>query len=210
MLGNSSRVKGIVERYRCKREKSVSEAAVLAHLEPGSALFASAVHAIVAEIQHEMALQDQKIASQRKDVCWKNFELHLAMETGIDVFPITIDIENLRVCRHRTPSKAESDSLTITMERLASLIREALYNPLAALQMARDPVLPFWLQDMAAAVTSDDFQPAIRRALEKSLDDPAAARSWYGAASGSTSLPNWFEDCVEILGKLKRVTCPDG
>lgn len=195
--------KRYVEKLKQQYQATQYAGGELIRLHDGP-MYHKALEKLAAEVE-AMACADrlQRLEEQRL-IKEREFWLCVYEETGLDDEErLAFDPVTGAIRKRSRKEKEPPDSYKATLEGFKELVETALRNPVAAGQMAHDPCLPSWLQQMARVLSNGGLKPNLRRAIEDCVGNPALARRWHslGAEEG---MPQWFVELTAVLGARKR------
>jgi len=102
---------------------------------------------------------------------------------------------------------AETSSLEKALNRLGAYISRVLEDPIYAVNVARDPVLPGWLRDLASITSATEVEPgtallapATRELVDSWLGSTTNAQAWLQTPAAHKA-PRFLVTTAQILGK---------
>lgn len=193
------------KRYADKLKKFLLEAEIggdeIVQLKQGP-IYQRALEMVAADVEFISFNEKLRWADERRKLKQKEFWLSLLEETGLDVDSgLAFDPIRGRVVNHQSKRETVSDSHKFSLEGYKDLIVTALYSPLVASRMVRDPFINFpEIKEMARVIINGDFKPHLRKMIQEWVEDPAEARESKSVLL-EENMPEWL---VEIATKLGR------
>jgi hypothetical protein len=193
------------KRYLYKLKKFLLEAEItgkeLIQLKEGP-VYQRALEMVAADVEFISLNERLRLVDERRKLKQKDFWLSLLEETGLDVDSgLAFDPIRGRVVNNQSKRETVPDSHKGSLEGYKDLIVTALYSPLVASRMVRDPFINFpEIKEMARVIINGDFKPHLRKMIEEWVEDPAEARESKSVLV-EENMPEWL---VEIATKLGR------
>lgn len=205
------RIVAEVREYQQTREIEGDIVAPLADrtLEKAKAMLAS-------DVEYRLAKEALERLESKLCTAVDEFWLEVRDQEGLAASDeLSIDLKELCVRREKAADASTSKTFEESLDSWAGLVKEAMQNPLAAVRMAQDPVLPKWLQYFAEAMGNtygDDpeilLAPNVRQLVEAWLVQPAEARKFAEAATDSSGAPKFLVQVARVLGLRRRFRLP--
>ena len=148
----------------------------------------------------KLELLDERRVLKRKEFWHSVFE-----ETGIDQESgFYFDPIHLRIVSRRRGKKTTSDSQEVSLDRYKDILVKALYSPLNASWMAKDPYFGFSeIKQMAKAIIDGDFKPNLRKMIEEWMEDPIQAKESLPVLL-EENMPEWLVNLAKRLGQRRK------
>lgn len=168
-------------------------------------VYQRALEMVAADVEFISFNERLRLVEERRKLKQKEFWLSLLEETGLDVDSgLAFDPIRGRVVNKQSKRKTVSDSHKVFLEGYKDLIMDALYSPLVASRMVRDPFINFpEIKEMARVIINGDFKPHLRSMIEEWVNDPLRARECCSVLI-EENFPQWLVDLATKLGQRRR------